>query len=196
MIAVADLEAAARELETRHGLASIEGGRHAGWGTANRIVPLGDTYLELIAVVDEQEAAGSVFGSWVARAGPVLAQPLGWAVRTHELDDVAARLGLTVTAGSRPTADGRVLRWRVAGLDQSAADPSLPFFLAWERGTPFPGRARASDMRIAEVEVGGDPDRLADWLGPHDLPLAIRRGTPAVRSVRLAGPGGEVVVAG
>src|SRR5207253_9345067 len=48
LIAVDDLAAAARELEARHGLASIRGGRHPGWGTANRIVPLGQTYLELV----------------------------------------------------------------------------------------------------------------------------------------------------
>src|SRR5438132_3854521 len=67
LIAVADLASAGREIETRHGLASVEGGRHPGWGTANRIVPLGEAYLELIAVSDEAEAAQSPFGSWVAR---------------------------------------------------------------------------------------------------------------------------------
>ena len=41
LIAVADLAAAAQEIETRYGLASIEGGRHPDWGTADRIVPLG-----------------------------------------------------------------------------------------------------------------------------------------------------------
>ena len=52
LIAVTDLEAAAREVETRIGLSSVEGGRHRDWGTANRIVPLGSSYLELVAVVD------------------------------------------------------------------------------------------------------------------------------------------------
>ena len=50
---MSDLAAAAREIEARHGLASIEGGRHPGWGTANRIVPLGSSYLELVAVIDD-----------------------------------------------------------------------------------------------------------------------------------------------
>src|SRR5581483_1601628 len=43
LVAVVDLAKAARELEARYGLSSIEGGRHAGWGTANRIVPLGNS---------------------------------------------------------------------------------------------------------------------------------------------------------
>jgi Glyoxalase-like domain len=116
---VADLAAAGREMEARHGLASVEGGRHPGWGTANRIVPLGETYLELVAVVDEAEAAQSPFGSWVAQASPARAKPLGWAVRTNKLDEVARRLGLVVAAGSRATRGGQLLRWRLAGVEQA-----------------------------------------------------------------------------
>src|SRR5918912_1070991 len=99
-MAVADLDAAAHELEARHGLASIEGGRHAGWGTANRIVPLRESYIELITVVDEAED----------------------------------RLGLAVSEGSRTGRDGRLLRWRLAGVEKAAADPSLPFFVEWGEG--------------------------------------------------------------
>ena len=82
LIAAADLDAVARQIETEHGLASAAGGRHPGWGTANRIVPLGATYLELVAVVDEAEASQSAFGRWVAasRSGA----PFGWAVRTPD----------------------------------------------------------------------------------------------------------------
>jgi hypothetical protein len=56
LIAVAGLSAAAQEMEKRDGLASVEGGRHTASGTANGIVPLGKTYLELVAVVDATEA--------------------------------------------------------------------------------------------------------------------------------------------
>ena len=65
LIAFTDLEAAAREFEARLGLSSVDGGRHRDWGTANRIVPLGSSYLELVAVVDVGVAAGSSFGLWV-----------------------------------------------------------------------------------------------------------------------------------
>ena len=98
LIAISDLEAATRELEQRHGLAAVEGGRHQGLGTANAIVPLGGTYLELVAVVDEAEAARSGFGSWVA-AGD-LPRLLGWYVRTDDLDSVADRLDLTWGRGT------------------------------------------------------------------------------------------------
>src|SRR6266545_7294966 len=160
LIAVADLAAAAREIEARHGLASIEGGRHPGWGTANRIVQLGEAYLELVTVVDVTEAAQSPFGRWVAGAHPRLAKLLGWAVRTNKLDDVARRLGLTLRAGSRATRDGQLLRWRLAGIEQAAAEPSLPFFIEWGHGTPLPGRAPAAHaagaVQIAELQLNGD----------------------------------------
>jgi Glyoxalase-like domain len=85
----------------------VAGGRHPGWGTANRIVPLGETYLELVAVVDEAEAAQSAFGRRVAGVHPEPSgQPFGWVVRTNQLDEVAHRLGLTVEAGSRAAPSG------------------------------------------------------------------------------------------
>src|SRR5437764_15398189 len=54
---VEDLDRAAAGVRERHGLASVPGGRHPGWGTANRIIPLGPSYLELLAVADAAEAA-------------------------------------------------------------------------------------------------------------------------------------------
>jgi hypothetical protein len=178
-------------LEARHGLASVEGGRHPGWGTANRIVPLGDTYLELIAVVDEAEAAQSPTGRWVAGSEP---GPLGWAVRTRDLDRVAGRLGLTVTAGARATPSGETLRWRSAGIAEAAAEPPLPFFLEWEDGTPFPGREPLTSARIARLELEGDADRLSAWLGTHDLPVVVRPGRGRLARIVLSGPAGEIVI--
>jgi Glyoxalase-like domain len=198
LIAVADLAAAGREIEERHGLTPIAGGRHPGWGTANTIVPLGETYLELVAVVDESEAAHSPFGRWVAGAQPKLAEPLGWAVRTDRLDEVARRLGLTVDAGSRTGREGRVVRWRLAGIEQAAAEPCLPFFIEWAPGTSLPGRAaathRAGPVRIAELRLDGDADRLTTWLGDHRLPITVRPGAPAVTAILLTGARSQVLI--
>lgn len=183
LIAVSDLEAAASEVERRHGLTSVEGGRHEGLGTANAIVPLGKTYLELVAVVDEAEAARSEFGSWVAAGErPRL---LGWCVRTDDLDSVAGRLGLTVADGARARPDGTVLRWQMAGLERSAEEPSLPFFIEWGRGTPYPGEALAQSATIDEVRLQGDLRQIAEWVGDADVPISVREGRPALESVVL-----------
>ena len=149
---------AAHEFELEHGLSSIEGGRHPGWGTANRIVPLGESYLELVAVVDQDEAKGSAFGRWVAAVDAESgSRPFGWAVRTNDLDEVAHRLGRPTEGGSRVTPEGHVLRWRAAALDQPAAEPSLPFFIEWAEGSAFPGRATvthpAGAVELARLEL-------------------------------------------
>lgn len=185
LIAVDDLETAAQEVERRHGLASLEGGRHQGLGTANRIVPLGRTYLELVAVVDEAEAAASGFGSWVS--GGDLPRLLGWCVRTDDLDGVAERLGLTIADGARARPDGTTLRWRMAGLERSSDEPSLPFFIEWGAGTPYPGAAFTQSATIGEVRLQGDSDRIAAWTGGANLPLAITEGRPAILGVVLDG---------
>jgi Glyoxalase-like domain len=196
VIAAADLETAAQDLETQLGLASVEGGRHPDLGTANRIVPLGETYLELIAIVDAAKAEQSVPGRWVASAHS--GRPLGWAVRTRDLDNVARRLDLPVSAGSRATPDGEVLRWRSAGLEQSVAEPTLPFFIEWDTGTPFPGRARmphpAGPVELARLKLEGDRQRLAAWLGDHHLPITVQEGKPSLAGVVLTSPAGEIVL--
>ena len=165
----------------------MEGGRHPGWGTANRIVPLGGAYLELVAVVDPEEAAESGFGRWVAAARPDPLQLLGWAVRTDELDAFAQRLDLDVIPGSRTRPDGAIVRWRLAGADHAAVHPELPFFIEWAPGTSLPGSAAVTDVRIPSLRVAGDAGRLSAWLGPHDLPVEIVAGPPGIAGLDLSG---------
>jgi len=196
LIAVTDLAEAAQEIESRHGLASVVGGRHPAWGTANMIVPLGDSYLELVAVVDAAKAAASAFGRWVAAGASSTARPLGWAVRTHQLDERARRLNLTVNPGSRATPSGEQLRWRSAGLDQAVAEPSLPFFIEWEPQTKLPGQAairhRVGTATFARLILNVDPDRLADWLGHHQLPIVVHRGMPGLATICISSDAGEI----
>jgi Glyoxalase-like domain len=199
IVAVADLRAGAREIEVRYGLTSVEGGRHPGWGTANRIVPLGETYIELVSVVDEAGARESPFGRWVAAARS--GRLLGWAVRTTHLDAVARRLELTVDSGSRTGRDGRLVRWRLAGVEQAAAEPFLPFFIEWGPQTSPPGKMhvthRVGAAKLATVHLVGDADRLAAWLGDGDghPAITVRAGPPTVESIVVTrSSGGEAVI--
>lgn len=186
LIAVRDLESGVADAEQRFHVTSVEGGRHPGWGTANRIVPLGTSYLELVAVVDAAEAATSPLGRWVSAAAPEDPQLLGWAVRPDDLDSVAARNGLVVAQGSRRAAGGELLSWRTAGLERSIAEPCFPFFIEWSAETRFPElAAEPSRVSIRELGLTGDEQRLADWLGSHDLPIVVRPGPPAVERLVL-----------
>jgi hypothetical protein len=194
LIAVTDLEAAARNFESRHGLASVDGGRHRDFGTANRIIPLGSTYLELVAVVDPGAAAASSFGWWVDRGATEEGRLIGWAVRTTALDQVAGRLELPIRSGSRQTPAGSELRWRSAGIDEAIAEPCLPFFIEWEAGVPYPGAVEAPRATIAGLVLEGSADRVAGWLGEHALPIRVIDGPAEVAAIVLSTPAGQIVL--
>jgi hypothetical protein len=197
--AVPDLDEAALRFREEFGLDSIEGGRHERWGTANRIVSIGDQYLELVAAVDNQVAAETAFGRGVLEHA---AGGGGWftiAAVTDELDAVASRLGLAVTTGSRTRPDGEILRWRSAGLDDPRREAWMPFVIAWEVTDELhPGRARAGHAAratgIAWVEVGGDAGRLRAWLGGDELPIGVSYGEPGIHRVAISTAEGDLVV--
>ena len=192
ILPVRDLAFEAAGLKARYGLASVEGGRHPAWGTANWIVPLGDTYLELVAVADHESADRSAFGQWIASAIP--GRPLGWAVRTNSIDAVGRRLGQPVVPGSRVEPKGALITWRSVGLDIAVREPGLPFFIQWGDGVPFPGAAavrhRGGPATLKLLSVAVDQERLADWLGGHDLPIAMT-GPSGTLAITLAGGQGD-----
>jgi hypothetical protein len=188
VLGVADLDDAAAALLDEHGLHALPGGRHPLWGTANRIVPLGSAYLELVAVVDPEVAATSAFGSWVADMASGRCA-WGWAVRTSDIAATAARLGLDVVPGSRVTPVGTELRWQLAGVPSAVSDRTLPFFIEWGDGTPLPGTAYADhpagDVRVSALTVETDAAALGRWLDFADLSVTVRPGRSGVVSVEL-----------
>ena len=198
LIGARDLPAAADRLRDEHGLASVEGGVHPEWGTGNRIVPLGEDYVELIGIVDEAAAARSSLGQWLGAQLAGGDRPLGWCLAADDIGATAARLGLESVAGARTKPDGTRLHWRLLGLAEAIAQPPLPFFIEWGEAVAHPG-AEAIDhasaaTRIAWVEVGGDEARLAEWLGGAQLPVRVAAGEPGLRAVALVAPGGEIVL--
>ena len=194
LIAVTDLEVAAREFEARHGLSSVDGGRHRDWGTANRIVPLGSSYVELVAVVDAGVAAGSSFGRWVGDGATDSGRLIGWAVRSPGLDAIAGRLGLIVRSGSRVTPSGEELRWRSAGIDEAIAEPCLPFFIEWGEGVRLPGAENPRSATISRLVLEGNPDRVGVWLGDHALPIRVLDGPAEVAAIVLSTAAGEIIL--
>ena len=199
LFAVRDFAETTTRLKADHGLGAVEGGRHTGWGTANWIVPLGTSYLELIGVVDASVASSNPFGRRVKRVIDDGGGPFAWCVTPARFDATVARLGLESGSGSRRRPDGVRLSWRMAGLEVALADPSRPFFLAWELSPEdHPGRAiarhRVHPDGIAWVEVRGDEATIRDWLGEDDVPVRFRPGSPAVLAVGIATREGEVVL--
>ena len=177
-----DLAEASRKYEIEHGLTSIEGGRHQGQGTANRLIPLGDWYIELLAVVDPAEAKTSALGTWTAHRS---ARPGADAVclRPDNFDDRIAELGLSSTEMTRVTPEGHLLKWRLAGFKYTVST-GLPFFIDWEvpadmHPASIP-TAKGQLLPNASLVIYSEDDRLGAWLANSELRVrsaAARRGS-------------------
>ncbi|MEE8407502.1 MAG: VOC family protein [Acidimicrobiia bacterium] len=194
IVCVGDLDGGARNFRDRFGLDSVEGGPHPGHGTANRIVPLGSSYIELVAVVDRSEADASPFGRWVSgRVGSAGVDAVS--IRTDDLSVVCTRLDLESTTMSRQRPDGVELKWSVAGVDL-AFEESLPFFIEWHvPQDQMPGRADVIHDRevtgVEQIVLNGDRARLTRWT--EDVPnIRCFEGAASVVSVSLATPEGPL----
>ena len=202
VLAVADLDASADRLLAEHGLASVRGGRHPAWGTGNRIVPLGETYLELLAVVDDAVADSTHVGRFLRSFTAEGDRWFAVSLADDDLDATAERLGLQVVTGERERPDGSTVRWRSCGFED---DPErvarLPFFIEWDVPADLhPGRSHvdhaARPTGIARIEVGDDGG-LASWLGDDrlDLPIVTVDADPGLRGVVVStADGGGIVL--
>lgn len=195
---VSDLDKAAAWLLDSHGLRCVDGGPHPGHGTANRIVPLGTDYLELLAVVDPGEAELSPLGRAVLEGTATGDQLIGWVVRTDDIHSVANRLALPVQSMSRTLPDGTELTWEVAGIAETLARPDLPFYIQWHDPRMHPGRHPADstgpDQRIAWIGLSAIPNDLSDWLGGSELPVRVVDGDRPLTAVGIARGEVEIVL--
>lgn len=137
VIACADPDAAAADLESSLGIVCTGGGRHAGRGTWNRIAWLSDgSYLELIGV-DNREAA---LEQPVGAAAVAVLDAAGGGLATYALRDDTLELTVSalrasgasigaVTHGSRERDDGEVVEWWVAIPGTPLAPDGPPFLI-------------------------------------------------------------------
>lgn len=199
IVAAVDIDEAAHSLYDEHGLASVAGGHHAGHGTANRIVPLGPNYIEIMGIVDEDEAAASPLGRWLrsqTAAGDRLA---GLCLRTSDVSLIAQRLKSQVAEMSRLRPDGVELRWRLTAVQEALDEPPLPFFITWDiPAAEFPGRAKAEHevdpVGITRVEIGVDEARLHSWVGAVLPELRASAGEPRIHRVVIETTSGKLVL--
>jgi hypothetical protein len=158
VIACADPDAAAAELESSIGITCTGGGRHAGGGTWNRIAWLADgSYLELIGVDDAELASRNPVGDaavrWLAEHGDGLAT---YALRVDDLDATLAGLRAAGSSigpaahGSRTRDDGELVEWWTAVGDAPLALLTPPFLIEHAAvGAEWGAEALAARARFA-----------------------------------------------
>jgi hypothetical protein len=201
ILGVRDLDGSAQHFAAL-GFTVIDGGAHPGLGTANRVIPLGNAYLELLGVVDHDEAIASEFGRSLLGRIAEGDRLVRWSIRTEHIDTVSERLDLSAERRQRVRPDGTRLTWQAAGLALSLRDAWLPFFMQWDVPGDYPGAIPVThpvgECALAWLEVSTpDPERLARWMdGEADLPLREGRGEPGIDAMAISTPSGEVVVSG
>lgn len=194
-IVCADLETGCREVEARLGLPLRPGGRHAHYGTHNRLLGLGpDIYLEVIA--PDPEAPVPPRPRWFGLDNAPQAPRVGnWLVRVHDLE---AALAAAPDGAGRPVALSRGdLHWMIAVPDDGSLplEGGWPTMLEWQSGLHPARRLPDDGVRLLAIDLfHPDADWLARTLGPvlAGPPVRYIARAEIGLSIRLATPRGEV----
>lgn len=174
------LAATAQRLGSALGAGFRDGGMHPSFGTRNFLLPLaGGTYLEVVGALDHPAADKAPFGQAVKTRTGQGGGWLAWVVAVDDIQPYEGRLSRSAVAGSRRRPDGTTLTWRQIGILELLDDPALPFFVQWQ-GDPSmhpgaPDNGPVPPPAIDRVEICGDPEKIANWLGGDvggvDFPL-------------------------
>ena len=158
IIGVHDLEEAALVFSQKLGLVVSGGGKHPTGGTANRIIVIGDTYIELIAVDTRAEAQQSMLERLDMGEGYlnfVLAsndlQADSTAIRTRDIMTVGPE------SGSLTTSDGRSRSWLRTDIERPDLAQHYPFLIQHD--------SSGDERRF----------RLAGWQAPPEHPLGATK---------------------
>jgi hypothetical protein len=167
VIATADPDAAATELESSLGVTVAGGGRHPGRGTFNRIAWLADgSYLELIGVDDADAARADAIGAAVLRTLEAHDGGLAtWALREDAIEGASAALSVLgsfgpAVHGSRTRADGEMVEWWTSVPRRDLAPDSTPFLIEHAATGAEWGQAATAE-RARYVHPIGSPVALA-----------------------------------
>lgn len=161
------LDETSRRLSEVLGEKFVDGGIHPRFGTTNQILPIaGGHYLEVVEVLDHPASDKAPFGQATRARSESGGGWLGWVVRVDDLSAHAARLRRTAADGNRHRPDGAELRWKQFGTSNLRTDPELPVLIQWQvPGDLHPSSGATADIRLASIEIAGDPARVGGWLG-------------------------------
>lgn len=182
VVAAATLEQGAAWCEATFGVGPAVGGKHALFGTHNRLLlvesePFPSAYLEIIAIDPDAPAPSrprwfglddAALQTRLAASGPcllhVVARTTSLAAHLLALAGAGVDAGETLAA-SRPTAQG-LMQWRIAVRRDGALlyRGALPTLIEWASAHPA-SSLPASPVRLGEVALAGVPDPAAAALG-------------------------------
>lgn len=158
IIGVNDLDEAEHVFSQDLGLAVSAGGIHPSGGTANRIIVIGDTYLELITVRTPAEAQPSILQRLAKGDGY-----LNFAISSNDIEADSAAIAsrgipiLGPTPGQLKTADGPSRGWFRTNIERPDLTQHYPFLIQHD--------SAGEERRF----------RLAGWKTPPAHPLGATK---------------------
>jgi hypothetical protein len=206
VVAAATLEQGVAWCEATLGVAPGPGGRHALFGTHNRLLRLDGPgfercYFEIIAI--DPEAPAPARPRWFGLDAPALQAAIAVQPRLVQAvarcDDLAVVRERVLAAGHDPgrvldagrdTPQGR-LEWRITVADDGrlAAGGALPTLLQW-RGAHPTDAMPPSGLSLRALRLGGVAPALRAAYALHGVAWSDRP-APALHAL-IATPGGDV----
>lgn len=118
-------------------LHAVIGGRHEKWGTRNALMCGKDSYIEWLALENREiaESADHPLTQLLLHNGPGFGTICFRVDSIGELENRLTGLGFQTSGildGSRQTADGRLIEWKMLFVDVEPSDRlPYPFFIEW-----------------------------------------------------------------
>lgn len=175
IIGVSNLDEAASTFSERLGLRVSGGGIHPTGGTANRIIVIGDTYLELIAVRTPAEAQQSMLNR-LAKGEGYLNVVLASNALREDSEAIAARSVRIIgpNAGSLKMADGHSRSWLRTDIERPDLTQHYPFLIQHD-SSGDERRFRLAGWQEPPVHPLGASKILSATIAVPDLREAARR---------------------
>ncbi|MFS4491443.1 VOC family protein [Maribacter sp. 2308TA10-17] len=142
---VSDLREAIQKFKQKLGVQPVFGGYHKNFGTKNALINLNNqTYLELLAADNLNTAVTSP--RWMGIDLLSKNQITRWAIKsdTLEKDSIVLKTYNSemgeIKEGSRNTADGSLLKWKLIMPLPKPEVEIIPFFLDWSNTQKHPSQ--------------------------------------------------------
>jgi hypothetical protein len=210
----ADIYTTAFDLMKATKLGHYDGGFAGHIAIGSRIVPLGDSYIEISSIVDPFAMADPSRRPWWYKRAVSLKSAIfsGVSLRVNtmdELGEIAKRHGGAVR--SAPTmltpSDGPPVKFWEAPGGSSTNDPwesGKPTWCCWEdrlyrhpSGQPVVNAPGLVDpMGVAWMEMGGTKAQMQTWLGqnPDDLKMKFNGRAAGLYAIGIRTDAGEVEI--
>lgn len=199
LLGVADLDHGIEWVEKWTGVKAAVGGSHPGRGTRNALLSLGGRrYLEIIA----PDPAQSSYNFQIDVRKLVEPRLITWAVGTSDIEAVARKAkdaGLQLFGpndGSRARPDGRLLKWKSLGVQNSfgrdGVEP-VPFFIQWAADSPHPSQDSPGGCELVALALE-HPEAVKVRKSLRDLgiDLEVKQAEAAKLVATLKTPKGKV----